>query len=177
VERLNLLINDLLDITKMKNGNLQFDMEEVDTEKLFPSTIKTMRDIYPKHDITYINNASAIIYGNSLRLEQVLINIINNAVKYSVNNNRIQVETKITGEGRFYCGVRDWGIGIPEEKQKDIFNKFYRVKDAGSYAQGLGVGLYICFEILKLHDAELMVESKPGEGSLFYFTIPVLRSK
>lgn len=174
VGRLHNLISELLDVSKMKNGKLEFVMEEVNVQQVFAATVEMLQDIYPKYTITYKANAPVIVWGNAQRLEQVLINLISNAVKYSVDAKNIEIITNINEEGKFYCGVRDWGIGIPADKQTEVFSKFYRVADSRSFAQGLGIGLYITAEILKLHNADFGVDSKPGEGSLFYFTMPVL---
>jgi signal transduction histidine kinase len=174
VGRLHNLINELLDISKMKNGKLDFVMEEVNVQQVFTDTIEMLRDIYPKNNIQCIFNAPVTVKGNAQRLEQVLINLISNAVKYSVLDKNIAITTSITADNKLYCGVKDWGIGISEDKQKAVFDKFYRVGDPMTFAQGLGVGLYISAEILKVHGADFGVTSKPGNGSLFYFTIPVL---
>jgi two-component system sensor histidine kinase/response regulator len=83
------------------------------------------------------------------------------------------VITKLTASDELYFGVRDWGIGIDAQNQESIFGKFYRVTEASQHAQGLGIGLYICSEILRRHGAAFGVVSEPGKGSLFWFTIPL----
>jgi len=117
---------------------------------------------------------AAHVWGNAIRIEQVIINFISNAVKYSPQNKDIEIITDITADNKLYFGVKDWGIGITPEMQASVFGKFYRVTEASTYAQGLGIGLYICAEILKRHDADFGVESEYGKGSLFYFSMPVI---
>jgi signal transduction histidine kinase len=174
VNKLDGLVNDLLDISKIENGKLKFELEEVDFGKLLSSTIEMLRLIYPDTKIIHNHAVNASIKANAIRLEQVLINFISNAVKYSPKNNEVEVITEITDENKLFVGVKDWGIGISPEKQPNIFGKFYRVSEASKYAQGLGIGLYICSEILQRHNADFGVESEYGKGSLFYFKIPVI---
>jgi two-component system sensor histidine kinase/response regulator len=114
------------------------------------------------------------VLANAMRLDQVIISFISNAVKYAPNSKHIQVITRITPDRELYFGVRDFGIGIQEENLEQVFGKFFRVSDDASQAQGLGIGLYICAEILKRHNARLGVSSDYGNGSLFYFTMPLL---
>jgi signal transduction histidine kinase len=106
----------------------------------------------------------------------VIINFISNAVKYSPQSKEIEVLTEVTPDNKLYVGVKDSGIGISPENQKNIFAKFYRVAEGSDYAQGLGIGLYICSEILKKHHADFGVVSGPGKGSLFYFTVPLINN-
>jgi len=173
INKLDGLINDLLDISKIENGKLKFDMEPIAFEKMLSATLEMLVQIYPDITIKRKGITEVNISGNAVRLEQVIINFISNAVKYSPNNKEIEIITHITPANELYFGVRDFGIGISIENQENIFGKFYRTSDASVYAQGLGIGLYICSEILKRHNAGYGVVSQPGEGSLFYFTIPL----
>ncbi len=172
LNKLDGLINDFLDISKIENGKLKFDLDKIDFEKLLASTLQMLRQIYPSVKITHTGISSATILANEIRLEQVIINFISNAVKYSHQNNEVEIFTEITAANELYFSVKDYGIGISPENQKNIFSKFYRVSEGPPYAQGLGIGLYICAEILKRHNANYGVKSEPGKGSLFYFTIP-----
>jgi len=173
VNKLDNLINDLLDVSKIENGKLKFDLGKIDFERLLCATLEMLRQIYPGINITRTGNAAPFIQGNAERLEQVIINFISNAVKYSPDSKEIELITKITASNELYFGVKDSGIGISPESHENIFGKFYRVAEASRHAQGLGIGLYICSEILKRHNAEYGVISEYGKGSLFYFTIPV----
>jgi signal transduction histidine kinase len=93
-------------------------------------------------------------------------------VKYSPENKEIHVETDIQPDGRLLVRVRDFGIGIRKDHQSNIFSKFYRVEETSNRFQGLGIGLYICAEIIRRHEGEYGVESEPGRGSVFYFSLP-----
>ena len=176
VNKLDTLINDLLDISKIENGRLKFEIQPLDFEELLSATLEMLQQVNPGVHIIRNEKANAIIRGNAVRLEQVIINFISNAIKYAPESNEIEVITKMTGNGQLYFGVQDKGIGIAPENQANVFGKFYRVSEASKHAQGLGIGLYICAEILKRHQSEFGVESEPGKGSLFYFTLPVTES-
>jgi len=174
VNKLDDLINDLLDVSKIENGKLKFDLQPIRFEQLLASTLEMLHQIYPNVSIVHNAPAQAMVAGNALRLEQVIINFISNAIKYSPKSREIEIITRITPEQQLYFGVKDFGIGISPENQAEIFGKFYRVSEASLHASGLGIGLYICAEILKRHNAHFGVESEPGNGSLFYFTLPVI---
>lgn len=175
VNKLDDLINDLLDISKIENGKLKFDLQPLLFDEVLGSTLEMLKQIYPGVLIQQpAEKTNAVIDGNALRLEQVIINFISNAIKYSPKSKQIEVIARVTPANELYFGVKDWGIGISAENQVHVFGKFYRVSEASLHASGLGIGLYICSEILKRHNAAFGVESEPGNGSLFYFTLPVV---
>jgi two-component system sensor histidine kinase/response regulator len=103
----------------------------------------------------------------------VIINFLTNAIKYSPGTSEIKIYVKTDNE-KLYVGIRDYGIGIGAEQQKSVFEKFYRVEETALHFQGLGIGLYISAEIIRRHGGEVGVLSTIGEGSEFYFTIPIL---
>jgi len=113
-----------------------------------------------------------LIPFDKIRIEQVLINFLSNAIKYSPDNNQIFVTT-FADEKEVRISVTDFGIGIPDFKQEYVFQKFYRVEESSLQFQGMGIGLYICSEIIKQHHGTIGVSSEPGEGSTFYFTLPL----
>ena len=112
-----------------------------------------------------------IITADGAKIEQVLINFLNNAVKYSPATARIEVKI-ITSEGHAIVSVKDFGIGIPSRHLEDIFDRYYRANPDSS-SGGLGLGLYISKEIVLRHGGDIRVESKEGEGSVFYFSLPL----
>lgn len=172
IRKLDKLIVDLLDLSKIENGKLKFN------KKLFPfgttlsNAVEMIRQTYPDYQIILRGKSDIQLYGDESRIEQVIINYLTNAVKYSPENKEIQVETDIRPDGRLLLRVQDFGIGIGKDHQSNIFSKFYRVEEAANRFQGLGIGLYICAEIIRRHEGEYGVESEPGQGSTFYFTIP-----
>src|SRR5690606_9511020 len=109
--------------------------------------------------------------GDEIRIEQVLINFLTNAIKYSPDADRVIIKTE-RDDVQIMISVIDFGIGIPPHKQKDLFDKFYRVEETSIRFQGLGIGLYICAEIIRQHHGTYGIRSQPEQGSTFYFTLP-----
>jgi len=114
-----------------------------------------------------------MIMGNEERIEQVFMNLINNAVKYSPENKTIIVSTE-TQDTSAIVSVTDYGVGMSEQEQKLVFERFYRVNGNNVLTTGLGMGLYIASEIIKEHKGEIKVKSKLNEGSVFSFTLPLV---
>jgi signal transduction histidine kinase len=110
-----------------------------------------------------------------MRMEQVIANLISNAAKYSPGENEIVVRSHRTLE-HLLISITDFGIGIPKDKQDDIFTRFYRVDDTEKHFSGLGIGLFISSQIIKQHGGKIWVDSSLGKGSTFYFSLPVISS-
>lgn len=174
VSKLDGLINDLLDISKIENGKLKINKTLFDMEKLLAGVIETIQytSAPPGLQIERIGPPiTGDILGDAFRIEQILINFFTNAVKYSPGAEKIILHTAVHND-HIYVGVEDFGIGIPEHKKKNVFTKFYRVEESSVQFQGLGIGLYICAEIIKQHQGTYGVESTLGKGTTFYFTLP-----
>ena len=172
IDKLYFLIADLLDISKIESGKLKFNKQWFNFQTLLSNTIETVKQTYPRSKINITGHSDIEIYADDTRIEQVIINYLSNAIKYSPDNDTVQVEVKTSGND-LYVAVRDFGIGISPENHTDVFKKFYRAEVSSNRFQGLGIGLYICSEIIKRHNGSFGVDSKVGEGSLFYFTIPL----
>jgi signal transduction histidine kinase/CheY-like chemotaxis protein len=173
VEKLNLLIADLLDISKIENGKLEFNKKAFDLDPMLTSAIDIIQQT---HECTIIkkNTLDIIVFGDEIRIEQVIINYLTNAIKYSPDCKEVHVETSYSDDKKFIViRVKDFGIGIPEKMHVHIFKKFYRVEESSNHFQGLGIGLFICSEIIKRHGGQYGVNSEPGKGAEFYFTIPI----
>jgi len=171
IDKLNNLITDLLDVSKIENGKLKMNLQPTNLENVIETIIQT-------HDE---NSVSVERHGqkpdflmpfDAIRVEQVLINFLTNAIKYSPKNNKVIVTTSVD-ENDVKISVTDFGIGIPEYKQDAVFNKFYRVEESSLQFQGMGIGLYICAEIIKQHGGSIGLSSIIDEGSTFYFTLPI----
>jgi signal transduction histidine kinase len=172
INKLNALIADLLDSSRIENGRLKFNKTLFNFGKLLKESVEMMCQIYPDHRIRVNGDSNVLVLGDELRLEQVILNYMTNAVKYSPEIKEIELTTTIENN-KLVVAVRDRGIGIPKESQADVFQKFYRAEGSAQRFQGLGIGLYICFEIIRRHDGECWLESEPGKGSVFYFSLPV----
>ncbi len=172
VQKLESLIKDLLDVSKIQSGQLQLNMTEFDINALVNETIASMQMISSNHQIIRENDPGPqMIHADRQRIEQVLINILSNAVKYSPGENKVIVSMNRTATA-LVVKIRDFGIGIPEEELTDIFERFYRTKDSSVHISGFGLGLYICRDILQRHNGKIWVE-REDKGSSFYFTLPV----
>jgi two-component system, OmpR family, phosphate regulon sensor histidine kinase PhoR len=170
--KLQHLINDLLDVSKIQAGKLEFSKELLDISELIRSSVENAIHIYPKYKFNSDITPRLMVKGNAERLEQVFMNLVNNAVKYSPDNKEIDVNVYIKEAMVCVC-IRDKGIGLSPNNQKKIFDRFFRVEDKKYSASGLGMGLYISSEIIKEHQGTMAVKSKLHDGSEFSFSLPI----
>ncbi|HEX6108022.1 MAG TPA: PAS domain S-box protein [Ktedonobacteraceae bacterium] len=175
VNRLTKLINDLLDLSKMQTGQLAYREERFDLDELVQEIVETVQETTQTHHLQFEGQTQAEVFGDRDRIGQVLINLLNNAIKYSPQADRVLVRVAIS-QNKALVSVQDFGIGIAKEHQRKIFERFYQVTDAEEKTYpGLGIGLYISYEIVKRHSGQMWVESKKGEGASFYFTLPLFQ--
>jgi signal transduction histidine kinase len=173
IDKLTRLIVDLLDVTKIDNGEILFDFEEFDFNELVKENADEMERTTEKHKIKLQLSEDVVIKGDRNRLSQVLTNFISNAIKYSPEANEIIITSSVADNNVTLC-VRDFGVGIPKEKQSKIFKRFYRVSGHNKHTfPGLGLGLYISSEIIKRHAGRIYFNSDEGKGSAFYFQLPI----
>ncbi|WP_114937907.1 PAS domain-containing sensor histidine kinase [Mucilaginibacter endophyticus] len=173
LNKLQRLVNDLLDVSKIHAGRLEYVMAEVNLSELINLTLENAVHLYPEFDFINLSKSEFFIEGNSGRLEQVLVNLINNSVKYSTDNKKIIIKTE-QNDKKVRVSVTDFGIGMSAEQIDHIFERFYRVEDKKFMASGLGMGLYISAEIINNHKGSIGVVSELGEGATFYFELPLL---
>lgn len=171
--RLTHLISDLLEVSKIQAGQLDYAKEPIDIDALVHAIADMMQQISTTHSITIHGASHTQIVGDSDRLEQVFTNLINNAVKYSPQAKHVDISITAS-QNTVTVSIRDYGIGIPQEHQQKIFDRFYRVSDVHNKTfPGLGMGLYISSEIVKRHGGRLWVESAEGKGTTFFISLPV----
>jgi signal transduction histidine kinase len=173
INKLTTLISDLLDVKKIETGKLHYREELFDYNELVKEIIEETGRVLTKHTVKYQLDETALVYGDRNKIGQVITNFIDNAGKYSPSNTDIIIETFKEGS-KVKLAVSDSGIGIPKSQQPMIFDRFYRVSGTkeNTYS-GLGLGLYISFEIIKRHQGNIGVESEEGKGSTFYFELPI----
>jgi two-component system sensor histidine kinase/response regulator len=171
LDKLNELIADLLDISKIESGKLKFNKKAFNIDTLLDSVIEIITQSNPDYTIVKDGFCEREVFADEMRIEQVIINFLTNAIKYAPGTSEIKINIKAHGEN-LYVGVRDFGIGIAPDQQKSVFDKFFRVEETAIHFQGLGIGLYISAEIIQRHGGEIGVKSTLGEGSEFYFIIP-----
>lgn len=173
VKKMSDLISDLLDVSKVKAGQLPLSFSHFDLVQLAKEVITQFQYSVKSHTIQLdCRQESLSVHGDKQRIEQVIINLLANAVKYSPGATHIKV--LVTGnEASASVSVQDFGIGIAPELHQHVFSRFFRVEDEAS-KPGLGIGLYICKEIIQRHNGRLWVSSVPSVGSIFGFEIPAI---
>lgn len=172
IARLERLIKDLLDVTKINAGKINYEFEPFDFRKMLAESIENVQLTAPDHEIILENAAEINCLGDQSRLEQVVHNFLTNAVKYSPEGQKIIVKSKLE-ENDLIVSVQDFGIGIAEKDKKRLFERYYRVGNNAMRFEGLGLGLFIASEILRRHRGNFWIESEPGYGSTFFFRLPV----
>ena len=171
--KLGILINDLLEVSKMQRENLPLQYEDFDLIPIFREIVENLQATILTHRLLFEGSAHIFVHGDKDRIGQVLTNILNNAIKYSPNANKILLRVT-TNQGAATVSVQDFGIGIAETYQQNIFERFYHIPDPIERTfPGLGISLYISREIIQRHHGHIWVESKKGEGSTFSFTLPL----
>ncbi|HEY6543178.1 MAG TPA: PAS domain-containing sensor histidine kinase [Ktedonobacteraceae bacterium] len=172
LNKLTLLIKDLLNVTRIELGRLDFQEDLFDLNEVVKETVEQIQPTTRKHFIRVEGQAHQPTWGDKDRIGQVLTNLLTNAIKYSPQADTIIVQVTSTQDTAI-VSVQDFGIGIEKEHIQSIFDRFYRVTDPDEKIfPGLGIGLYISHEIIKRHGGTLLVESKKGYGSVFSFTLP-----
>jgi PAS domain S-box-containing protein len=172
--RLNKLVDELLEMSRLNLGQLVLSVESVDLGQFVTETVETLALIGDGHPVRCDLQASAVVQADRNRLEQVLTNLVSNAIRYSPDGGEVEV-CVMRRDGQAVVSVKDQGIGIPKEKQGRIFEHFYRAH-AGTRNDlgGMGIGLYISREIVTRHGGEMWFESEEGKGSTFYFSLPLV---
>ncbi len=173
-ERLDLLIQDLLIISALESGRMELNLHPV---ALPPLVEKVLADLQAKADnkgVQLVNELPELTAVADLnRLEQVLANLVDNAIKYGREQGSVRIGGRKLEDGKLEIFVRDDGPGIPPESLDRVFERFYRVDKARSRDQGgTGLGLSIVKHIVHSHGGEAWVQSKLGEGATFFFTLP-----
>jgi signal transduction histidine kinase len=171
-DRLTGLITDLLDVSRISAGRLTITPRPVALAPLVERTVEMERGAMPPRSISVVlPDPPVTVEADPARLEQVLINLLENARKYSSEEQPIEVRVT-ADDDHVTIAVRDQGIGIPPQDLDQIFERFHRAGNVDGSVSGLGLGLYITHEIVRAHAGELRVESEPGAGSTFSVVLP-----
>ena len=174
--RLVSLINDLLDISRIESGRVHLKIEPVDMAEVIQGVVETFRTVSEQSDVGLEWDSPCGLPragADRDRIGQVLMNFVSNAIKYSPDGGTVTVSASLR-EDDVLIEITDTGIGISEEDQKQLFSKFFRVDSTLTREiGGTGLGLSICKSVVELHGGEVGVRSKTGEGSTFWFTLPV----
>ncbi|RAJ31917.1 sensor histidine kinase [Pedobacter cryoconitis] len=172
VLRLEKLIANLLDVSKINAGKLSYEYTEFAFDQMLEDAVLSMQDIAPHHHFILHKPDAVNFTGDKFRLEQVIYNFLSNAVKYSPQGKEIIVSSEVNN-GNIIVAVQDFGIGIKRENLANIFDRYYRVDNTIMKFDGLGLGLFISSEIIKRHNGSFWIESELGIGATFYFILPL----
>jgi signal transduction histidine kinase len=171
------LINDLLDLSKIESGKIELKSRRVSLGGLVHEVVEALRPVAAEKVIaleTTFHEPSILVWADRDKINQVLMNLIGNALKFTPVQGRVTVSASRNGGESVQVSVSDTGPGVPPEEKEKIFAKFYRVAEVnGENSKGTGLGLAIAKALVELHGGKIWVESEEGHGSTFYFTLPV----
>ncbi|HUS03460.1 MAG TPA: PAS domain S-box protein [Chitinophagaceae bacterium] len=177
VNKLTNLISDLLDVSKIQTGALELNRTNFELAPFLTEIIENIQQTSSNHEIILTaKDKTLMVRADRDRLEQVVINILTNAIKYSPNGKKVTVDAGIKDD-QIIVKVTDQGIGIPDNDLDKVFTRFFRVRGLASTFSGSGIGLYISSEIIKRHGGNMWVESEINKGSAFYFSIPPAKTQ
>lgn len=164
------LVNDLLDVTRIRTGKLDLELEQFDLTELIYETLKKTQPTHKSHKVVIAAKETYKITGDRYRISQVVQNLVNNAIKYSEPGTQVTLDVQ-SKKNKVLLSVQDRGRGISSKNLKKIFDLFYRANE-GPHSTGMGLGLFICNAIVTAHNGKIWVESKVGEGSKFFVEFP-----
>jgi len=170
------LINDLLDLSKIESGKSEVKSSRVSLAGLVHEVVETLRPVAAEKEITLeatISAPSILVWADRDKINQVLMNLVDNAIKFMPAQGRVTLSASRNGNGSVQVSVSDTGPGIPPDEKEKIFDKFHQIAQAGdAKPKGTGLGLAICKAVVDLHGGTIWVEPEPSGGSIFYFTLP-----
>ena len=172
------LINGILDLTKIESGKLEINSTEVDAEKVISEVIKLTEQIAKEKNISVKNEIAddaAIVIADGTRLQQVILNILSNAIKYNNDNGLINIKLT-TNVGRIRINISDTGIGIPDHSMYELFTPFNRLGAEKTNIEGNGIGLSICKQLVKLMNGDIGAYNNPESGMTFWIELPAALS-
>ncbi|MCU7834751.1 MAG: response regulator [gamma proteobacterium symbiont of Taylorina sp.] len=177
--RLAYLVNDILDYSRLKSRELILKTRAVDLFSLINTVLTMCTPLIankPLNLLNQVDNHLPAVLGDEDRLQQIFYNLIGNAIKYT-QQGIVQIMAEIKGQ-HIRVAIQDSGVGIAEERIETIFHPFEQIDTASSYhSEGAGLGLGITRQLIELHGSSLVIESQPGQGSTFSFTLPVCEKK
>lgn len=174
LDRMAAMVNDLVELSRVQTGHMDLTLEQVDVPALARVIVERLQVTTDKHTITMEDGGAPLVPADSFRVDQVITNLVTNAIRYSPEGGAIRVSAG-KQDGYLVLSVADEGVGIAPEDQERIFDQFYQARSEGKAGrQGMGLGLYISKQIIERHGGRIGVESTPGCGSRFYFMLPYI---
>jgi two-component system sensor histidine kinase VicK len=172
VKKMTAMINGFLDVSRLESGKIHLEKQNFALNALVEDLIAEVAYSQASHQITLLPCDTVMVNADRDKIGNVISNLLSNAIKYSPNRKPVQVTCQAEAH-QVKVSVTDKGLGISKADQGKLFDRFYRVQNANTKTiAGFGIGLYLCAEIIKRHEGEIGVQSQPGEGSTFYFTLP-----
>jgi signal transduction histidine kinase len=172
-DKLEGIVDNLLDLSRMESRQLRLERQPVDLRGLALDVAESMMAHCPQHRFAHdLPPEPLVALADAGRMEQVLRNLLDNAIKYSPGGGTVSLQGRRRG-GRIVIRISDEGIGIPPQALDRIFERFFRVpNEATQAARGAGLGLAVCQGIVEMHGGQIWADSREGEGSTFSFTLP-----
>jgi signal transduction histidine kinase len=171
------LINDLLDLSKIESGKIEVKSSRVSLGGLVHEVVETLRPVAAEKEVALqatLVEPSILVWADRDKINQVLMNLIGNAIKFTPAQGRVAVSASRDGKESVQVSVSDTGPGIAADEAEKIFDKFYQItRNGGPKPKGTGLGLAICKALVELHGGKIWVESEPNGGSHFCFTLPL----
>ena len=173
------LVNDLLDLEKIEHGVLRMNLGRAELKEILQSSIDSVRFLARSRKIEIESSETdLVVFADRDRIVQVIINMLSNALKFSPEDSSVKVECQVNDDGWAEVKVVDQGPGIPAEYKEAIFERFKRIEGRQEAGQkGAGLGLAICKSIIDGHKGQIGVDSRQGEGSSFWFRIPLFEKR
>ena len=173
VARLVAIISDLLDISKIQADKLELNQASISLRSLIKESVDSARQLSATHEIEYkIPNEELFLYVDATKMNQVLLNVLSNAIKYSPDNKEIRLNAERFGD-EVKISIIDHGKGIAKEHLDQVFTQFYRVTSKDNQTEGLGLGLYLCKEYVEAHHGKIWAESEVGKGTTMHITLSI----
>jgi two-component system CheB/CheR fusion protein len=177
IRRMSTLVVDLVDVGRLQRGKLNLQFQAVNLNDVVKQAVEAMQNIATDHNIELVvPDQILLVQGDAIRLEQIVFNLLMNAIFYAPNSPRIDVRLRQeSSNNAVELQVQDYGPGIPSEKFAHLFTAFYQVEQSELRERGLGLGLFIASELVKAHGGTISVSSQVEVGTTFTVMLPHLR--
>ena len=175
VRKLNTLVEDLLNMSRIEAGKLDYNTEDFDLCHFLKDLTETFAYTCKTHRlICSVPEQPVIVHADRQRIEQAVNNLLSNAVKYSPKADKVFVSLEVVDQGKVKVSIKDEGIGMTKEQQKKLFSRFYRAENQKGIS-GLGLGLYLTKQIIDRHSGSINLVSEAGKGSEFTMILPIVQ--
>ncbi|RYY55067.1 MAG: PAS domain-containing protein [Chitinophagaceae bacterium] len=173
VNKMTNMINGFLNVARLESGKIHLITDSFSANNMIRELISDIEIIYTTHTIVFQPSPELTVKADREKIEQVIVNLVSNAVKYSPGGTVVDIHCRAEGDEAVIT-VKDEGMGIPKQDMEKMFTRFYRVENSRTKTiSGFGIGLYLSAEIVKRHHGRIWVDSEKGKGSSFHFTIPL----